>query len=178
MSNLPAAQGRALAIPVRSLVLLIGPSGSGKSTFARKHFSQFQIIESDHCRALVCDDAADQSATRAAFELLHFLVEKRLEFGKLTVIDATNVEAHARRSLLTLARDHNFVPVAIVLDVGEEAAIRQNSLRPDRRVSAEVIRRQYQDLALSKKALSREGFSRIYVMKNPEEAAAATVVVS
>lgn len=177
MSVLPTTQGRTLTIPSRSLVLLIGPSGSGKSTFARKHFSTLQVIESDRCRALVCDNEADQSATRAAFELLHFLADKRLEFGRLTVIDATNVEVQPRRSLLALARDHNFALVAIVFDVSEEVALRQNSLRRDRQVAPAVIHRQYQDLQSSRKALSREGFSRVYVMKSPEEAAAASVVI-
>jgi protein phosphatase len=177
MSTLPATPGKTLKIPRRSLILLVGPSGSGKSTFARNHFRQYQVIESDHCRALVCDDAANQSATRAAFELLHFLADKRLEFGKLTVIDATNVEVQARRSLLTLARDHNFKSIAIVLDVGEAAALRQNSLRRDRQVTPEVIHRQCEDLNSSRKALSREGFSSIYIMKSPEEVAAAIVVI-
>ncbi|MFE0173537.1 AAA family ATPase [Streptomyces sp. NPDC059002] len=176
MSASQTTRSGSLTIPGRSLVLLVGPSGSGKSTFARKNFSPLQIIESDHCRALVCDDEKDQSATRAAFDLLHFLADKRLGFGRLTVIDATNVEAQARRSLLALARDHHFPSIAIVFDVGEEAALEQNSRRRNRQVDAGVIRRQCQDLQSSRKALSREGFSRIHVLKSPEQAAAATVV--
>src|SRR5262249_8624160 len=117
------------------------------------------------------------SATPAAFEVVHFLASKRLEFGKLTVIDATNVEPHARRGLLALARDHRFTPVAIVFDVGEETALRQNSLRPNRQVAPDVVRRQYQELLSSKKSLSREGFSRVYVLKSPAEAVGATVVI-
>ena len=177
MSKLSDASERLLAIPKRSLVLLIGPSGSGKSTFARKHFPPYQAIESDHCRALVCDDEADQSATRAAFELLHFLVDKRLEFGKLTAIDATNTQAWARKGLLALARDHNFSAVAIVFDIGEDATIRHNALRPNRQVAPDVVRRQHQDLRLSKEELSREGFSRIYVLKSPDEINATRVVI-
>lgn len=176
-STAGTGQGKTLTIPRRSLVLLVGPAGSGKSTFAEKHFSPLQVIASDHCRALVCDDPADQSATRAAFELVHFIAARRLEFGRLTVIDATNVEAQRRRGLLTLAREHNFPLVAIVFDVGEEAAVRQNYQRQDRQVSAEVIRRQCEELSLSRKSLSREGFSRVYILKSPEEAAAATVVI-
>jgi protein phosphatase len=168
---------RFLAIPRRSLVLLIGPSGSGKSTFARKHFPPYQAIESDHCRALVCDDEADQSATQAAFELLHYLADKRLEFGKLTVIDATNVQAKARSDLLALARNHNFSAVAIVFDIGEDATIRHNALRPNRQVAPAVVRQQHQDLRLSKKELSREGFSRIYVLKDPDEIDTTRIVI-
>lgn len=155
MTTQTGAPGKTLTVPRRSLVLLVGPSGAGKSTFAQSHFSPLQVIESDHCRALVCDDPSNQSATRAAFDLLHFIADRRLEFDKLTVIDATNIEAHARRSLLALARDHNFTPVAIVFDVGEEAALRQNSLRDSRQVAAAVIRQQYESLNSSRKALSR-----------------------
>lgn len=177
MSTPAVGHGKKLTIPRRSLVLLVGPSGSGKSTFAGNHFSPLQVIESDHCRALVCDDPGDQSATRAAFELVHFIADRRLEFGKLTVIDATNVEAQSRRALLALARDHNFPLVAIVFDVGEEAAIRQSHQRENRQVSAEVIRRQCEELSSSRKALSREGFNRVYVLKSPEEVATATVII-
>ena len=79
-----------ITIPKLSLVVLIGPSGSGKSTFARKHFLPTEVLSSDHCRALVCDDENDQSVTREAFEIMHFIIGKRLAAGRLTVIDATN----------------------------------------------------------------------------------------
>ncbi|HKQ89636.1 MAG TPA: AAA family ATPase, partial [Blastocatellia bacterium] len=43
------------------MILLVGPSGAGKSTFAARHFKQTEIISSDGCRAMVCDDESDQS---------------------------------------------------------------------------------------------------------------------
>ena len=88
---------RELAIPELSLVLLVGVSGSGKSTFGRKHFRPTEVISSDFCRGLVADDENDQSATPEAFELLHYIVGKRLKAGRLTVVDATNVQPDARR---------------------------------------------------------------------------------
>jgi protein phosphatase len=72
-----------IAIPNLSLVILIGPSGSGKSTFARKHFRQTEVLSSDSCRGMVCDDENDQTVTHAAFELLHFIARKRLTLGHL-----------------------------------------------------------------------------------------------
>ena len=93
-----------LKIPEPSLVLLIGPSGSGKSTFASKHFKPTEILSSDFCRGLVSDDETDQTATKDAFEVLRFIAAKRLAAGKLTVIDATNVQGDARKPLLALAR--------------------------------------------------------------------------
>ena len=92
-----------ITIPNLCLVVLIGPSGSGKSTFARKHFRPTEVLSSDFCRGLVSDDENDQAATDDAFELLHFVAGKRLAAGKLTVIDATNVQPEARQPLVALA---------------------------------------------------------------------------
>src|SRR4029079_2555848 len=91
-------------IPDLSLVVLVGVSGSGKSSWAAKHFAPTQVVSSDFCRGLVADDETDQTATTAAFEVLHTIVEKRLEAGRLTVVDATNVRPEDRRPLVQLAR--------------------------------------------------------------------------
>src|SRR5436189_1471481 len=93
-----------LTIPELSLVVLVGPSGSGKSTFARAHFKPTEVLSSDFCRGLVSDDENDQASTNAAFEVLHFIAEKRLAAGKLTVVDATNVQPEARKPLVALRR--------------------------------------------------------------------------
>ena len=109
-----------LPIPELSLVLLVGASGSGKSSFGRKHFLPTEVVSSDFCRGLVADDENDQSATGDAFDLLHAIVRKRLARGKLTVIDATNVQAEARRTLIELAREYHVFAVAIVFDLPEK----------------------------------------------------------
>jgi protein phosphatase len=106
-----------LKLPELSLILLLGSSGAGKSTFARRLFKPTEIVSSDVCRGLVADDENDQSASGDAFELLHYLVAKRLKRGLLTVVDATNVQAESRKPLVALARQYHVLPVAIVLDV-------------------------------------------------------------
>src|SRR5205823_13140495 len=105
-----------ITIPKLSLVVLIGPSGSGKSTFARKHFRPTEVLSSDACRGMVGDDENDQGVTRDAFDVLHFIAGKRLMLGRLTVIDATNVQPEARQPLVALARQYHCLPVAIVLN--------------------------------------------------------------
>src|SRR5213592_2075744 len=121
-----------LTIPELSLVVLIGPSGSGKSSFARKHFKPTEVLSSDFCRGLVSDDENSQAATKDAFEVLHFIAAKRLAAGKLTVVDATNVQTEARKPLLALAREYHCLAVAIVLDLPEVVCRERNRERADR----------------------------------------------
>lgn len=87
----PDERGQGVKVPELSLVVLVGTSGSGKSTFAATHFHPTEVISSDACRAMVSDDANDQSATNDAFDLLEYIAGKRLDRGRLTVVDATNV---------------------------------------------------------------------------------------
>src|SRR5690349_14503947 len=113
-------QGRVLPVTDLSLVVLIGASGSGKSTFARRHFKPTEVISSDFCRGLVADDENDQSVSGDAFDVLHYIAGKRLAAGRRTVVDATSVQQESRKQLVELARKHDVLPIAIVLDVPEE----------------------------------------------------------
>ncbi|MHB1065633.1 MAG: AAA family ATPase, partial [Georgenia sp.] len=166
----------ALTIPDLSLVVLVGASGSGKSTFAARHFGRFEVLSSDFCRGLVSDDENSQAATKAAFEVLHFIAGKRLDAALLTVVDATNVQPEARKSLIALAREHDVLPVAIVLDLPEELCLERNATRTDRDLGRHVVRRQHQQLRRSLRSLRREGFRTVHVLSDVEEVTAATIV--
>jgi protein phosphatase len=119
-----------ITIPELSLVLLIGPSGCGKSTFGRTHFNPTEVLSSDFCRGLVADNENDQSATKDAFEVLHFIARKRLAAGRLTVIDATNVQPDSRKPLVELAREFHVLPVALVFNIPERLCQDRNRNRP------------------------------------------------
>jgi protein phosphatase len=162
-----------ITIPELSLVALIGISGSGKSTFARKHFKPTEVISSDFCRGLVSDDENDQSATGDAFDVLHYIASKRLAAGKLTVVDATNVQAESRKPLVALARQYHMLPVAIVLNMPEKLCEERNSLRPDRAFGSYVIPRQRRELRGSLRHLEREGFRHVFILSTPEEVESA-----
>lgn len=166
---------KTLTIPELSLVVLVGPSGCGKSTFARKHFKRTEVISSDYCRGLVSDDENDQTATKDAFELLHYIAAKRLVRGKLTVVDATNVQPEARKPLIALAREYHVIPVAIVLNLSTRLCEDRNRDRPDRNFGPHVIRQQAQFLRRSIKHLKREGFRQIYELSTPEEVDAVVI---
>jgi protein phosphatase len=165
-----------LAVPELSLVCLVGVSGSGKSTFARAHFGPYEVLSSDFCRGLVADDENDQSATGDAFDVLHYVAGKRLAAGRLTVVDATNVQPDARRKLVELARAHDVLPVAIVLDMPEKLCLERNAQRPDRDFGDHVVRRQRDQLRRSLRHLSREGFRKVHVLRGADEVADARIV--
>ncbi|MCH6162560.1 polynucleotide kinase-phosphatase [Streptomyces marispadix] len=172
------AAARVLGVPDLCLVVLVGVTGSGKSTFARRHFLPTQVLSSDFCRGLVADDENDQGATRDAFDVLHHIAGKRLAAGRLTVVDATNVQSEARRALVKLAREHDVLPVAIVLDIPEKVCAERNARRPDRAgTGRHVLPRQRRELRRSMGALQREGFRKVHVLRGPEEAEAAEIVL-
>ncbi|WP_316255777.1 AAA family ATPase [Arthrobacter sp. A2-55] len=164
-----------LAIPELCLVVLVGASGSGKSTFAAKNFGRFETLSSDTFRGMVSNDENSQEASKAAFEALNFVAGKRLEAGLLTVVDATSVQTDARRQLVSLARAHDVLPVAIVLDVPLAVSLAHNALRTDRSLEPRVIKRQQDLLRRSARNLGREGFRRIHTLGSMAEVDAASI---
>lgn len=164
-----------IKIPELSLVLLVGISGSGKSTFAQKHFKPTEVISSDYCRGLVSDDPNDQSATNDAFDVLAYIASKRLAAGKLTVIDATNVQPESRKNLLNLARDFHCIPVAIVINTSEQLCIERNKTRADRNFGDHVVKQQSNQLKRSLQYLKKEGFRDVYKLETLGEVESAVI---
>ncbi|MBI2421801.1 MAG: polynucleotide kinase-phosphatase [Candidatus Hydrogenedentes bacterium] len=165
-----------IELPELSLVALIGTTGSGKSTFAKAHFKPTEVLSSDHCRALVSDDENDQGATGNAFDVLYYIAAKRLTAGRLTVIDATNVQAEARKPIVKLAQEHDVLPVAIVLNLPDKLCHERNRERASRQFGPHVISQQSRQLQKSLRSLKREGFRHIAVLNSPEEVAAVEIV--
>ena len=153
-------------LPAGALVLLVGPSGSGKSTWAGSHFEPDQVLSSDHFRAMVAGDAADQAATADAFKVLHLIARARLRRRLLTVVDATNLTQGARRSLLRLGRAGASPVVAVVFGVSLRRCLEQNAARAERRVPDAVVRRHYQQLQTVLPLLHREGYDAIEVLQD------------
>lgn len=174
MSTPPAADsfgGRSasLTAPADALIVLVGIAASGKSTFARRHFRPTEILSSDALRAMIADDPHAQGATDEAFDLLHRLLEMRLRRGRLTVVDATNVEAWARAELLAIARRHGRAAVAIVLDLPLQVVLARNLGRPLPRPPAAAVRRQHRWLVDTIVEIHQEGFALVRILRSAEE---------
>ncbi len=174
--DFPPADRRAvlLKIPEPSLVVLIGVSGSGKTSFAAQHFRPTEVVSSDHCRALVCDDPNEQGVNEQAFRVVHAIVRSRLELGKLVVVDATHVQPAARAPLIELAREHDLFAVAVVLDIPLRTCEDRNAARLDRQFGPHVAQNQHLALRRSIRGLRAEGFKQIWTLK-PAEVASVEV---
>ncbi|MEZ4371874.1 MAG: polynucleotide kinase-phosphatase [Polyangiaceae bacterium] len=166
-----------LELPDLSLVVLVGASGSGKSSFAARHFLPTEVVSSDACRAMICDDPNDMTSTHGAFSLLNEIAGRRLSTGKLTVVDATSVRKDDRKELLQLARRHDVLTVAVVFDLPTKLCVSRDAERGQvapttgarRAVGPQVIRRQQAALRRDLRGLRKEGFHSVYKFKTAEE---------
>jgi predicted kinase len=167
-----------LVIPDPSLVVLVGPAGAGKSTFAAAHFAAGEVLGSDAFRARVGRGEADQGATTRAFGLLHRELERRLAAGRLTVVDASNVEGRARGALLRRATAARLPAVAIVFDLPRGLVLARNRTRATRVVPAAIVEMHLGLLrtAIDQGRLEGEGFERVYRLRQPREVDSAVIV--
>lgn len=153
-----------------ALVVLLGVAGAGKSTIAAQ-WRPSQVLSLDAYRELVSDDETDQDATADAVQVLHTVLAARLRRGLTSVVDATNVEATARRTLLDLAAANGMPAVAVVVDTPLGLARARNATRPGprgrarwgRRVPAAVVEEQHRQLRESIPRLREEGFADVVI---------------
>lgn len=144
-----------LRYPSSALILLVGPSGSGKSTFARRHFTDTEVLSSDRCRALVSDDEKRQDINDDAFSLLHHWLDLRLKNRRFTVVDSTALKPAARENVLAVAARRRIPCYALALDVPLEECIRRDAAR-ERTVGVGVIEKQYATFTQVKRDLAKD----------------------
>ena len=143
--------------------MLCGPAGCGKSTFAAKHFLPTQVVSSDECRALVSDDLTNQAVSGYAFDLLHFIIEKRTYLGRLSVADATNLKHEDRKPLIKIARWYSYNTAAIIFNLPLDVCLARNRARA-RVVPEEALKAQYELLMGTLGTINREGFDYVYIL--------------
>lgn len=156
-------------LPEKCLVLLIGASGSGKSTFAKKYFAESEIISSDACRAIVSDDENNQAATSDAFDVLHYILNKRLKNGRLTVIDATNVQPESRRKLIQIADENYMQTIGLVFNFEVDISFERNQNRPERSFGRHVVANHVRDLRRGLRGIHKEGIRHCYYFRDPAD---------
>ncbi|GAC1428442.1 MAG: hypothetical protein PVS3B3_06410 [Ktedonobacteraceae bacterium] len=135
-----------LVLPQQTLLVLCGVAGAGKSTFARRLIEEqyvqglraTSIVSSDYCRELVCDDENNQRVSRDAFDVLYYIVQKRLLLGRFTIVDSTALQAGTRHRLLEIAQYHHYNTCLLIFNTSPTTCIQRDRTRT-RRVGEEVI---------------------------------------
>ena len=163
----------AIKIPELCLVVLVGVSGSGKSTFAAKHFLPTEVISSDFCRGLVSDDENDQTATNAAFDVLHFIAGKRLEAGASPSSTPRTYSPSPDALSSAWPKSTTYWPSPSSSTCPNGSAPTASS-RPERQFGAACAAQPAVPARRSCGGLRREGFHRVYVLSGEEEIEAAT----
>ncbi len=153
-----------LILPRRTLLVLCGPAGSGKSTFAARRFAETNIVSSDRCRAMICDDENDQTINRDTFDLFHYILQKRMLLDRFCVADSVALKSYARQNLRGLSRRFGYYGCLLIFNTPPEVCIARDSQRA-RQVGESVIR--YHDglLASTLREAPGEGWELIQILR-------------
>jgi len=163
--------GEPLVLPRRTLLVLCGVAGAGKSTFAHRLVEEqyvqglraTSIVSSDYCRALVCDDDNNQQVSRDAFDLLYYIVQKRLLQGRFTIVDSTALQATTRHKLIEIAQRHHYNACLLVFNTSSAICIQRDHTRM-RKVGEEVIRYHEGLLRQVLVDVSHEGWQQVHIL--------------
>jgi predicted kinase len=156
-----------IRVPENSLIQLCGAPGCGKSTFAHRYFLPTQVVSSDRCRQMVCDDVHNMRVNKETFSLVRHIVRLRLSLGRLTVVDATSLRWVYRSEMQALAREYGFHTVLILLDMPLSRCLEQNRNR-DRQVDPGVIEKYHQQLQIVKERVKGEGFDQVVLVREED----------
>ena len=156
-----------LILPRRTLLVLCGSTGSGKSTFAAQHFLATNIVSSDHCRSLVCDDENEQNFNKDAFDVFYYILRKRMLNGFFCVADSTALKPQARKELRTLSRHYGYYGCLLILTTPPEICIQRNQQRA-RQVNESVVHYHAGLLPQVFEDAPKEGWERVRIVREDE----------
>lgn len=152
-------------IKKKELYILVGSSGSGKSTFCKQYFYPLQIVSSDQMRQIVCDDETNQKCSNDAFQLFHYIIEKKMKWNALAVADATNLTKKARKKLFDLAKKFEYTTIIVVMETELDECLKRNREREISRPEHIVIKH-YNQFEIAKEDIKDEGYDNILTYEN------------
>lgn len=133
------------------LVLLRGAPASGKSTFIKEHKLEPYTLCADQIRMQVSSPVLNtsgefvisQAQDKYVWETLYVMLEKRMQEGCFTVIDATHYKTSLMSRYKPLVKKYGYrVYVVDFTDVPYDILVERNSNRPEyQRVPVEVIQK-------------------------------------
>ena len=122
---------------MRTLLLLRGAMGSGKSTFIKENNLEPYVLEADRFRTLVCNPvmtedsfAISQKNDSEAWDMLFNCLEKRMDRGDFTVIDATHTTRRLTKKYEALADMYKYSIFYYQIDATLDECLERNRNRP------------------------------------------------
>lgn len=155
---------------MRYLFVLRGLPGSGKSTFIKENKLEQHTISPDNIRLLLggieydvngkpCISQNNESET---WEMVNTLLEKRLEKGILTILDATSIQIKTLNQYKKLCEKYNCRLYIVDFDTPYAECCKRNKKREMyKRVPEEVLTRMYNNLLIASKDKALEKFNII-----------------
>jgi protein phosphatase len=159
----PLIMPKIIQVPRRTLLVLCGPAGSGKSTFAAQHFIPTNIVSSDYCRAMICDDVNNQQVNRDTFDLFYYIIQKRMFLGRFTVADSTALQSEARRKLRELSRRSGYLGCLLIFNIPPEICLERDKMR-QRIVGEQVVAYHAGLLQRTLQDAPQEGWEQVHVL--------------
>jgi predicted kinase len=161
-------ESREIRIEKGSLVLLIGAPASGKSSFARKNFPLDSIVSTDAIRGELTNNPGNQDISTLAFILGGKLVKSRLANGKVTVIDAMNLNIHSRSVFTKIAQECGAKIIGIHLDYPEQI-IKERNRKRKKEVDEDFIEHKLKHETDNNLLYHDKSISQIFVIKDETE---------
>ena len=162
-SAAPSAASRSSASPPSAATGSAQPMGSAAPSAALPSAATLSTPSS----VSTPPPATVSSASGGGLEPLRRAAAQRLAAGRLTVVDAANVRASDRETLISLAREHDVPAVAIVIDTPEAVCREQARRHPGS--DAELLEREQRELRRSLGKLAREGFYQVHILRGSED---------
>ena len=143
------------------IIITVGLAGSGKSTWLADR--GINAISSDSVRAILKDDATDQTIHGRVFATMRYLLRQRLASGRPeSYLDATHLTRAERKPYIDIARWYGCEIEAWFFDTSLEECLRRKAAR-GRVVPPEAIYAMAEKLQPPELA---EGFTRIQMISN------------
>lgn len=137
---------------MRTLLLMRGAPASGKSTWIKDHNLEPYTLEADKIRTLVAnpelnlngDFEITQSNDNYVWKLLFEILEKRMQNGEFTVIDATHSNSNMIKKYKKLIEKYQYRCYYKEFKLPLEELLERNASRPEyKRVPEDAIKRIY-----------------------------------
>lgn len=137
---------------MRTLLLMRGAPASGKSTWIKDHNLEPYTLEADKIRTLVAnpelnlngDFEITQSNDNYVWKLLFEILEKRMQNGEFTVIDATHSNSNMIKKYKKLIEKYQYRCYYKEFKLPLEELLERNANRPEyKRVPEDAIKRIY-----------------------------------